>query len=407
MIASSGTVLTFLATGNPTGLSFSVEHGGTRAIFDLGREYSPGGAPFSQGLVPRPGRELSDLIEMGMAPRLEGVYEAWDGRTSIFLSHLHLDHTGLVGFIHPDLPLHYPAGMEDLRLACVEAGEVPWRDPAGLSVEEGATIDVGGIAVTFLPVDHDLPGACGFLIRTPDATIAFTGDHRWHGLHPERTAAFAEAVRGADLLLQEGVRLGLPPSPEDALDDTEAGLHRRFAELLEETPGLVVVNLYPMNRERVAAFGRACAAAGRRFLMEPAAARVAGWPDVLEDEDEVRRSPERHCLQLGFTSLPRLIDLRPPAGSRYVHADGGPLGRFDPAYPVMRTWADLLGLEFVPLRCSGHSRPEDIVRMVEEVRPRLVLPVHTRAPEALEVPGVRSLCPQPLRPYPMAELLDA
>src|SRR5579871_2556143 len=102
------TTLTFLSTGNPTGLKFSVEHGDVRCLFDFGLEYAPGRALFSQGLAPRPGRELSDLVAAGAAPAISGVYAAdrWDGRTAVFISHLHLDHTSLVRFLHPDVPLY-------------------------------------------------------------------------------------------------------------------------------------------------------------------------------------------------------------------------------------------------------------------------------------------------------------
>jgi len=59
------------------------------------------------------------------------------------------------------------------------------------------------MSVRFIAVDHDVPGASGFLITTPTASIAFTGDHRWHGLHPELTERFADEARGADVLIQE------------------------------------------------------------------------------------------------------------------------------------------------------------------------------------------------------------
>ena len=101
------TTLRFLHTGNPTGLKFLVEHGDARCLFDFGREHAPGRAPFSLGLSPRPGREVADLVAVGAAPYLEGVYagDRWDGRTHLFISHLHLDHTGLVPFLHPEVPL--------------------------------------------------------------------------------------------------------------------------------------------------------------------------------------------------------------------------------------------------------------------------------------------------------------
>ena len=405
------TGLTFLHLGNPTGLKFVLDHDGVRAMFEMGIEHAPGVMPFSLGLRPRPGHELPDLQAVGMAPRGTGVLGTWDRRTSLFVSHMHLDHVALVQSVHPDVPLYYPQRMEPLRDACVRAGYLTWRDPPGTQVPDRGRIRVGAIEVEFVAVDHDLPGATGFLVRTPDLTLAYTGDHRWHGFHPEVTERFAEAARGVRVLLQEAVSLSwdppaAAPDPLNLGPDTgEEDVARAFGEVLDRAGGLVVVNLYPMNRLRVHAFGAACAARGRVLVLQRQAATMADWPLVLEDVGSVLHDPGRYCVQLDFESLPTLIDLRPPAGSIYVHSNGVPLGPYDPAYAVMVAWTQALGLELVSLGSSGHSRPADVRRMVEAVGPAVVLPVHSRRPEALLVPGVPTLLPEVGRRYTPVDLV--
>src|SRR5258708_5635100 len=290
-------VVTFLHTGNPTGLKFLVEHGDARCLFDFGREHAPGRTLFSLGLEPRHGRELADLLAAGAAPPLEGVYagDAWDGRTHLFITHMHLDHTGLIPFLGPGVPLYYPAAMEPVRAAADSAGYLPWRHPTGSGVADGETIAVGPVRVRFVAVDHDVPGASGFLIETPEASLGFTGDHRWHGLRPELTEAFADAAPG--------------------------------------------------------------------------------------------------------------VDLRPPAGSFWIQSGGAPMGTYDPAYAVLEAWTARFGLELQTIMSSGHSHPEDVVRMVSTVHPKVVLPVHSRAPEALVVPGVPSFLPKAGVAYRVADIL--
>jgi ribonuclease J len=363
------------------------------------------------------------MLAVGMAPKDSGVLGAWDGRTSLFLSHLHLDHTALVPYVHPDVPLYYPEQMEELRAASVASGYQAWREPVGQPVADGAQVAVGEMQVEFVAVDHDLPGASGFLVRTPDLTVAYTGDHRWHGTHPEWTSAFARRTAGVDVLIQEAV--GLAQLADVRQDDRqpgvvdgrqggrrepvldEAGLASRFEELIARTDGLVVVNLYPMNRERVRAFGAASARQGRQLLLPPAAARLAAWGGALVQPDRVRRWPGRHCVQLGFNDLPTLIDLEPPPGSVYVHSNGPPLNEHEPGYPVVRAWADAFGLAFVTLGTSGHSTPEDLSRMIDLVRPGLVLPVHSRRPELLPAGDVPWLVPAEYREYSATELRRA
>jgi ribonuclease J len=406
-MAAARTTLSFLHTGNPTGLKFVVEHGDSRCLFDFGREHAPGRVPFSLGLRPRPGRELADLIAVGEAQPLAGVYagDRWDGRTHVFISHMHLDHTGLIGYLGPEVPLYYPEAMEPVREGASSSGYLPWRVPVGNRAGDGDTIEVGSISVRFVAVDHDVPGSSGFLITTPETTIAFTGDHRWHGLHPELTARFANDARGADLLIQEGVSLGyLPPNPPPP-QLSEGEVIAELARAAAEAQGLLIVNCYGMNRERVAGLAEGCAAAGRTLLMEPRMAAQAGWPGVIGSLDPVRDRPRDFCLQLGFESLPLLIDLQPPPGSLYVHSGGAPMGPMDPAQAVLEAWLARFGLEYRVVNSSGHSRVPDIVRMVSTIKPRVVLPVHSRAPEALAVPGVPSFVPVAGPVYLVADIL--
>src|SRR5579859_2049280 len=326
------TLLTFLHTGNPTGLKFTIEHGDARVMIDCGIEHAPGRMPFAAGLQPRAGREIEDLMAVGAAPNISGVFGEWDRRTSVFISHIHLDHTGLVQYVGPDVPLFYPAEMEPVRLFMVEHGLGRWRDKPGTPTADRTVVAVGDISVQFVAVDHDAPGSTGFLIRTPDISFAFTGDTRWHGLHPELTAAFVDAARGVDVLIQESVTLGFTTEQSTQLSESEA--IDEIGRTISACRGLVVINQYPLNFERVLGVARVCAANDRLVL-------TAG-------EDDLQRAiehPERACVSMPFSELPTLIDLKPPKGSVYIHSNGPPLGQYDPAWPVMLTWVERFGLE--------------------------------------------------------------
>lgn len=411
-MAGATTHLTFLNLGNPTGLKFVVQHGDTRCLFDFGLEHAPGRTAFSLGLEPRPGREIEDLRAVGAAPRLDGIYadQEWDQRTSAFISHLHLDHTGLVRYLNPEVPLFFPSGMDEVRRACAATGYLPWREPPGHLVLDREEIPVGEIRVRFVAVDHDVPGASGFLITTPDLVIASTGDQRWHGLHPELNEAFVKAVRGCDVLIQEGVRLAPPPAElvdPPRVELSEAEVAAGMLTAIGEAQGLVIVNLYGMNRDRVGAVAAACRAAGRRFQMDPVMGPIAGWQDIYTKVSEAAANPRSFCLQMGYEGLPNLIDLRPPPGSVFIFSNGTPLGPYDPTWAVMLAWIEIFGFEMKYLGCSGHSRQGDIERQVREIAPGVALPVHSSHPEALQVGGVRTLLPQAGRPYSSQELRES
>jgi hypothetical protein len=82
------------------------------------------------------------------------------------------------------------------------------------------------------------------------------------------------------------------------------------------------------------------------------------------------------------------------------------MGSFDPALPVLNAWINRFGLELRTITSSGHSTPGAIARMVSMVRPRLVLPVHSSAPETLAVPGVPIFLPQAGVNYRVTDLLS-
>jgi hypothetical protein len=50
---------------------------------------------------------------------------------------------------------------------------------------------------------------------------------------------------------------------------------------------------------------------------------------------------------------------------------------------------------------------DDIKRMVATIEPRVVLPVHSRAPELLVVDGIPTVLPEIWRPYTASDLLPA
>src|SRR5207302_7335942 len=124
----------------------------------------------------------------------------------------------------------------------------------------------------------------------------FSGDQRRHGHQPRLTERFAAAVAGCDLLVMEGVSLGYEPLPDAPPPLSEAEAIAGLAALVTEAPGLVVANLYGMNRERATGLAQACAAAGRTLAMEPVTAALAGLETPAVDLAAARDQPGRHCL---------------------------------------------------------------------------------------------------------------
>ncbi|MDA8201426.1 MAG: MBL fold metallo-hydrolase [Chloroflexi bacterium] len=380
-----------------------LEQDGWRVLLDLGNDIPSSADLLRYPALPRPARGIADRLRLGVAPRIDHLYRVdalegtdvaggADGHTVVFLSHAHIDHVGLAGWVDPAVPVYAAAGTVRVLGALEEAGTgLEGGRQAIRPLEDGETVHVGPFDVTCLAVDHDVPGAAGFLVTTADGTLAYTGDLRFHGRHPELSEAFTERVRGVRVLVTEGTMLA---ASFGAPFLSEADVDAALGAALDATPGLVVVSLYPRNTERAAALLRIADAAGRRVIWPVAMGRFLrayGLEGVLTWEEgpgleAIRANPARFVVQLGVDEIPRLLDLPLGPGALFVHSNGEPLGPFDPNWALLADWLAFLGLPMRVIGSAGHATPHDLERLVRLAAPRVVVPVHTNEPYRLAPP---------------------
>jgi ribonuclease J len=108
---------------------------------------------------------------------------------------------------------------------------------------------------------------------------------------------------------------------------------------------------------------------------------------------EIRRNPSRYIVQLGFYQIQELIDLEPPPGSVYVKCATEPFSdemRIDEQR--LRAWLTRFGVEsrgeeedsLLRAHISGHASGADLLEWIADMRPSLVIPIHTTRPEEFE-----------------------
>jgi len=405
-----------------------IEDGPDRILFDFGPSFSPRYEQYYVDyLQPRSTCRAKDLLEFGLIPRIEGFYsrEALGdsdlaGRSpeihAVFVSHAHADHAGYLSLIDPEIPVHVGEGTRDLLHAietstAMRYGEHPWR-----TFRDRTAVKVGGIEVVPYPVDHSVPFAYGFLVRTSEGTLVYTGDFRHHGPRAADTHEFfrAAAEERPDALLIEGTRAG--PDPRRNL--SEEGVRREADRLLERQPTLALACTYPRDIDRLTTLYRAARACDREFVVSARTAHllaavaprfpagsvpVPGTTDGIVvynrkkkryftwekpfldgglDAEEVRARGERYLLALDQMHFPELIDLRPPKGTPFLHSMSEPFSEDDVDDRVMRNWLDHFGLSFHQMHASGHASGPELLEIVRSVAPTNLYPIHTEHPEA-------------------------
>jgi len=425
-----------------------IEDGPDRVLFDFGPSFSPRIEEYYLDyLQPRSTSRAKDLLEFDLLPRLSGLYskEALADADleyvppevhAIFVSHAHADHAGYLDLVDPEIPVHVGAGTRAL-LGAIETstrmkyGTHPWKVFA-----DRAPIKVGGIEVIPFPVDHSIPFAYGFIVRTREGTLAYSGDFRHHGPRAADTLAFFDAVRreGVDALLIEGTRAG--PDPRRNL--SEEGVRRSVDRVLSSERGLAFACTYPRDLDRLTTLYAAAQAADRELVVSvrtahllaeiaprfpPGALPTPGtspglrvyarkkrtsylWErpylDAALSAADVRTDGAQYLLMLELSHFAELVDLRPPKGSPFIHSMSEPFSEDDVDDHVMHNWLKHFGLTFHQMHASGHASGPELIEIIRATGAKTVYPIHTIHPEALETAGPSVHPPELGRAYPIA-----
>ncbi|MEA5050564.1 MAG: hypothetical protein VB021_03725 [Oscillospiraceae bacterium] len=431
------------------GVVFSVTYGRDRVIMEMGAAYDPAKDVFDGVVEPRRINRFADKLRLGSLPKIDGLfsrqdlagcgdvvpYEDSDWNTAVFITHLHLDHMAHIGAVAPQIPVYMHRSAQCIERALETTGEgVDTNGRAYTDLIPDEWISVGDIRV--LPV---LTGDTGyrdfaFMIRTPDGgLIHWTGDLTLHGECREltlRQLGLLERER-PDVLLCDCTSfmdsvLGLmydTRDPRAVLPDpalpagmlSTAAYYDALFEKIAAVEGLCVFNYYQREMDDADRFMRWAQRLGRRCCFEPDAAYIvykffgiqpfvyipdsaryaaghrAAWAEelfsraVIVPLEEIRANPSGYLVQNSYRHIMELFSL-PARGGAYVHADGIPIGSFDPAYRKMRGLVDRAGFAYITFFCEnyfGHGYPCQVKDFVDRADPRVLIPCHSYNPERL------------------------
>ncbi|MBI2842148.1 MAG: exonuclease [Armatimonadetes bacterium] len=311
-----------------------VESGGTAVFLDFGICYSSKEKFYQEFLQPRGVKGLLDPLEMDLLPPLKGIYRddlvpddgVWDrvqSRCSIrdvdvqgvLLSHGHLDHSGYISFLKPEIPIACGAMTTFITKAIQDSGrstmetevcyaipkacnggavgaargcdavqrpflllnsaelsdrasdfwETAFTSSRGLQAQmPGTCTCIGSLEVCGYPVDHSIFGATGFTIKTDEGYVVYTGDLRVHGRNGALTRQFAEAAAKLHplVLITEGTHIHKDTSA------TEDDVYANAVVAVRAAAGqFVIADFGPRNVERLLSFLRIAEETDRRLVL--------------------------------------------------------------------------------------------------------------------------------------------
>lgn len=431
-----------------------LEDGNTRIWLDFGMSFSRYGRFFEEYMGPRTKTGLRDYLALGLVPDVDGLYApdllqmadrspqdpAYD---AVLISHPHDDHVKFVSFLHPDIPVHMSKTclrvrerLEEIGIGTVDNRICSYRPrnpdtgkPKGATIhrpiqafEPGESFTVGNVEVLPMAVDHSIPGAVGFIVRTSAGSIVYSGDLRFHGRHRQWTEAFLDqaALENPVALITEGTRV----DDTSMASENEEGVQATITEEARATDGLVVVDYAFKDADRFQTLLQVAEETGRQLVVgtKPAALYDAyseipsvGTPPMSDPRigihtkqktspykweqpyydapnaltaEQIGAHPERYLLGLNQWALNELIDIA-PENALYVRSLSEPFNE-EMALDEERVdhWIDFYGMRKIRAHCSGHAPGDDLLRFVHGVGAETVFPIHTEHPEAFaDVPG--------------------
>jgi ribonuclease J len=323
---------------------------------------------------------------------------------AILVTHGHEDHIGGIPYFMKEFP-QTPIVATSLTIALIKAKsrEQKLGETEFVQVAPGNSVRYGSIETEFVHINHSVAGACALAIRTPVGTIFHTGDFKFDQTPIDgRPSDFARIARVGDA----GVLCMLSDStnaerPGHTLSERIVG--EAFTSIFSHAKGRIVVASFASNVPRIqqtvdhaVRFNRKIAFLGRsmrnvvhfagelKYLHIPPATIVK-----IEDIDQY--PPEQIVVMTTgsqgepMSGLARM-SVRDHARFRIVPGDtvvisATPIPGNEKS--VHKTINNLCKLGAIVIHgtdgrahVSGHASQEELLLMLNLVRPEFLIPVH-------------------------------
>jgi len=459
------------------GNKFLVEDKGTKIFLDFGMQMGKVNQYFAEFVNPRICNGMGDLFEFGLLPKLKGLYRkdyakhmGFDGSEdndidAIILSHAHVDHSAYIHYTRPDIPIYCSEGTKLIMQAFQDTGSSEeylnfkenfqikknkngdfsksrgdgMKYPRNIKIIDNLNFKIDSIEVNTIPIDHSLPGVCGFILHTSNGSIGYTADIRYHGRRTSDTEKFVDncSESDIDILLCEGTRV------QDNSSKTELDVEKDVINIVNNTKNLVVCTYPTRDLDRLLSFYNAAVQSGRDLVIDLKQAYILKlfqtselsrklypkpndgkikiyipkkkwglidkditkwgkkllledynqWADEFLDYEnhvdyrDVSKNQKDMIFYCSDFQVQELIDVRPRENSAYIRSSTEP---FDDEMELdqrrVERWLVHSGLlrreeQWNHIHVSGHGSGDQIKKVIDGSKSKTLIPIHTEHEE--------------------------
>lgn len=343
------------------------------------------------------GLELADSDGQSF-PKIPELFD-YAGFDAVFISHYHGDHIGLAYHAHKDIPIYLGEASYRIIQAADRYRRVKTLTPKDF-LHHNQKITIGDISVTPYLCDHSAFDSYMLLCEADGETVLYTGDFRANG-RKSFDALLSVLPQNVDKLLCEGTTL----TRGNYVAVREIELEKQAVDLFCKTTGPVFVLQASMNIDRIVTMYRAAKQSHRIFLEEIYMAEIAtaageNIPNPnFEDVYAFITSPAKYSMLTKYKHRAgkSLIANRPfvmcvrNSMLRYLKSLAQAMS-FENGLLIYSFWngyreteqmkiflseCETLGLKIITLHASGHADENTLKKLIETVKPKTLLPIHT------------------------------
>jgi ribonuclease J len=362
------------------------------------------------------------LLEKGLLPDIEGIY-TWDNRwpviDALIISHPHLDHYGFIRYLKDQVPIYIGKAAKDLLQSASVFTSFPQNVlENAMALQHRKGFACGDFNITPYLMDHSAFDAYAFLIEAEGKRIFYSGDFRAHG---RKAKMFEWLVNhgptGIDALLMEGTVLG--SSRITAV--TESDIEQRFVDRIQRTGNSIVMAYSSsQNIDRLVSLYRAVLQTNRFFVVDVYTASILDclkkyskvpfpsrrysrlkvlftrWQcDRLKRQgngkimykfraykitkEEISANPERICMLVRPSLKTDLEKINCLKGGALIYSMWE--GYLEQPYiKAFKLYLEDRGVFWHNIHTGGHATLETLKRLVQRLKPKVLVPIHTQQP---------------------------
>jgi len=324
----------------------------------------------------------------------------------IVLTHGHLDHIGGIPYILPKLDFPPVYGTKLTMGLVKKRSEEFKQEKIGKFhvINPDQPIKLGCFTCSFFRVQHSIPDCIGIVVDTPIGKIVDTGDFKFDAT-PAGNNAPADIAKMEALGRQDVLALFCESTNAlkhgHSMSEKEVG--KTLDKVIGETDGRIIIASFSSQIGRVqqildasAKHGRQVFISGRSMLTNIQISAELGYltfnKSMVNDIKKYKNNAAKNALILttgsqgeSVSALARMASgehthLKVNKGDTIVLSSSPIIGNEKAIHVIINRLtmmgANVINNELMDVHTSGHGKQDELVRMIDYVKPKYLVPIH-------------------------------